>query len=92
VLRTFHAGRNVAEEIAALNKRIGEAVAALDYANVAALSAEADALKNAEDAQPSWSATPSGQTMGQHFATVDAEGQQPTSRRLASSLRSSTAR
>jgi hypothetical protein len=56
----------------ALNRRIAEAVAVLDYASVAALSA--DALKNAEDARPSWSTTPSGQTMGQHFARLDAEG------------------
>lgn len=73
--RTFNAGRNVAEGIAALNKRISDAVAVLDYATVATLSAEAEALKNAEDARPSWTITPSDQTMGQHFAGLDAEGQ-----------------
>ncbi|HTW01886.1 MAG TPA: recombinase family protein [Streptosporangiaceae bacterium] len=73
--RVFVPGRNVAEEIRDLNRQISEAAAAGDYATVAALGAEATALQDADDTRPHWDTAPSGQTMGAHFASLDADGQ-----------------
>jgi hypothetical protein len=71
--RTFHPGRNIADEIQALNKRIADAASAGDYAAVTALGAQAQALNEAEDTRPHWTREKSGVSRGWHFLHLDPE-------------------
>lgn len=73
--REFVPGRDVETERREIEARMAEASERRDYGLIGKLAAEAEALSAAEDVRPSWVEVETGESIGQHFETLDREGQ-----------------